>query len=127
MTTIKETATALGETVLAAKEAAQDIRRSASNMVDQARVGTTEALHSTASAVRSAGNQGADMIDSVAQNTDARLAATSNYIGTRDANGVLHDLRTIVRRHPGTFLFIAASVAATVGYLTASKQNCDRA
>ncbi len=127
MTTIKETATALGETVLAAKGAAQDIRRSASNMVDQARVGTTEALHSTASAVRSASNQGADVINSVAQTADAGLAATSHYIGTRDANGILHDLRTMVRRHPGTFLFVAASVAATVGYLTASKQNCNRA
>ena len=127
MTTIKETATALGETVLAAKDAAEDIRRSASNMVNQARVGTTDALHSTASAVRSAGNQGADAIDNVAQAADVRLAATSNYIGTRDASGILHDLRTIVRRHPGTFLFVAASVAATVGYLTASKQNCDRA
>lgn len=127
MTSIKETATALGETVLAAKGAAQDVRRTASNIVDQARVGTTDALHSTASAVRSAGNQGANVIDSVAQAADVHLAATSNYIGTRDANGILHDLRTIVRRHPGTFLFVAASVAATVGYLTASKQNCDRA
>ncbi len=37
MTTVKETAIALGEAVFAAKGAVQGIRRSASNMLDQER------------------------------------------------------------------------------------------
>lgn len=127
MTTIKETATALGETVLAAKGAVQGMRRSASNMLDQARVDTSASLHSAASAVRSAGNQGAEVIEGVAEGTGQRLASASSYLDSHDAEGMLQDLRRIVRRHPGSFLLLTATVACTIGYMTANKTKCSRA
>ena len=64
MTTIKETATALGETVLDAKGAVEDMRKSASTMLDQARSDTSASLDSAASAVRAAGNRGAGASES---------------------------------------------------------------
>ena len=126
MTTMKETAATLGETVLAAKVAVQDIGRSASNMMDQARSDTARNLHSTASAVRSAGSQSAAMVEECAENTGARLDSTSSYIRKHDGADMMHDLRTIVRRHPGSFLLLAASVAACIGYVTGTKANRQR-
>ena len=127
MTTIKETAAALGETVLAAKGAVQDIRRSASDMLDQARVDSSASLHSAASAVRSAGNKGAEVIEGAAEGTGQRLASASSYLDSHDAEGMLQDLRSIIRSHPGSFLLLTATLACTVGYMTANKTKCSRA
>lgn len=127
MTTIKETAAALGETVLAAKGAVQDIRRSASDMLDQARVDSSASLHSAASAVRSAGNKGAEVIEGAAEGTGQRLASASSYLDSHDAEGMLQDLRSIIRRHPGSFLLLTATLACTVGYMTANRTKCSRA
>jgi hypothetical protein len=121
MTSVKETTAALSETVLAAKGAVQDIRRSATNMMDQARTDTAETLHSAASTVRAAGNQGSAAIEDFAEGTGQRLDATSAYIGKNDASDMAHDLRRIVRRHPGAFLLLTASVAACIGYVSGSK------
>ena len=120
MTTIKETAAALGETVHAAKGAVQDLRRSASTMMDQARKDTAEALHSAASTVRSAGSQSAAAVEGCAEGTGQRLDSTSSYIRKHDAADMAHDLRTIARRHPGSFLLLTASIAAVVGYMAGS-------
>ena len=126
MTTMKETAATLGETVLAAKVAVQDIGRSASNMMDQARADTARSLHSTASAVRSAGSQSAAAIEECAEGAADRLDSTSKYIRKHDGADMLHDLRTLVRRHPGSFLLVSASVAACVGYFAASMTRNQR-
>ncbi len=123
MTTIKETATALGETVHAAKGAVEDMRRSASSMLDKARVDTSASLHSAASAVRTAGNQGAEVIEGVAEGAGQRLASASCYLDSHDAGGMLQDLRKVVRRNPGTFLLLTATLACTVGYMTTCKNK----
>ena len=123
MTTMKETTAALGETVLAAKVAAQDMGRSASNMMDQARTETARNLHSAASAVRSMGNQSAAMIEECAGNTGDRLDSTSSYLRKHYAADMMHDLRKIVCRHPGSFLLLTASVAACIGYVTGTRTN----
>ncbi len=126
MTTIKETATALGETVQAAKGAVEDMRRSASNMLDQARVDTSTSLHSAASAVRAAGSQGAGLIEGVAEGAGQRLASASHYLDSHDAGGMLQDLRRVVRRNPGSFLLLTATLACTVGYMTTCKNKYSR-
>ncbi len=126
MTTMKETAAALGETVLAAKVAVQDMGRSASDVMDQARTDTAAKLNSAASAVRSAGNQSAAMIEECSEGTGQRLDSTSSYLRKHDAADMLDDLRRIVRRHPGSFLLLTASVAAFAGYVTAAKTNRQR-
>lgn len=123
MATMKETAAALGENVLAAKVAVQDMGRSASNVMDQARTDTAAKLHTAASAVRSAANQSASMIENCGEGAGHRLDSTSSYLDKHDAGDMMHDLRKIVRRHPGTFLLLTASVAACVGYLTASNKS----
>ena len=123
MTTMKETATMLGEAALAAKVTAQDLGRSASNKMDQIRSDTADALHSAASAVRSTGSQAAASVDRCAEDTRQVLDATSSYIGKNDTTDMIHDLRTMVRRHPGSALLLTASVAACIGYFAATKYN----
>ena len=87
---------------------------------------TSSSLHSAASAVRAAGNEGAEAIEGVAEGAGQRLASASHYLDSHDAGGMLHDLRRVVRRHPGSFLLLTATVACTVGYMTASKNNYSR-
>jgi hypothetical protein len=123
MTTMKETATALGETVLAAKSAVQDLGRSATNAIDQARTDAAAKLHTAASAVRSTANKSASMIEDCAEGAGHRLDSTSSYLDKHDAGDMLHDLRRIVRRHPGPVLLLTASVAACVGYWAASNKS----
>ena len=126
MTTMKENAAAVGEAVLSAKVAVLDMGRSASDMMDQARADTARCLHSTASAVRSAGNQSAASVEEFTESAGDRLDATSKYIRKHNGADMLCDLRTIVRRHPGSFLLLTASLAACVGYFAASKTNDQR-
>ena len=126
MTNMKETTAALGETVLASKSAVQEMHRSASNMMDQARADTANNLHSTASAVRAAGSQGSEAIEDFSEGAGQRLDATSSYIRKHDASDMAHDLRRIVRRHPGAFLVFTASVAACLGYVCGSKFSNSR-
>ena len=121
MTTIKESAAALGETVNAVKDNAQKMRLSVSSLIDKANTNSIDALHSAASVIRAAGDESAEAIEDFAQGTSERLAATSAYIGHRDAPGVLRDLKVLVRRHPGTFLLLTASFAAVAGYALSSK------
>jgi len=123
MTTMKDTATMLSENALAAKAAAEDMARSAGTRLDQARTDTAEALHSAASAVRSTGSQAASSVNQCAEETGQMLDSTSSYIGKHDAADMICDLRTIVRRHPGSFMVLTASVAACLGYFAATKST----
>ena len=123
MTTIKETAASINDAAMAAKSAAEDLGRSAGVKMDQARADTADALHSAAQSVRSTGSQAAASVDQCAQDTARRLDSTSSYIGKHDATDMIHDLRTIVRRHPGTFMVLTASIAACLGYMAATRNN----
>lgn len=126
MTTIKETATALGEKVSGAKDAVLDARRSASNLMDQARTDTAGALHSAAAAVRAAGSHSAAAVEDATESAGQKLDSTSSYIRKNDAGDMLHDLRRVVRKHPGAFLILTAAVAALAGYLAATNNNRSR-
>ena len=123
MTTMRETAAALSETVLAAKAAAIDLGRSASNMADQARADTAANLHSAASTVRAAGARSAEFVEEYTSDASRRLDSTSSYIRKHDGADMLHDMRRIVRRHPGAFVLFTAAVALCAGYLLAPKPD----
>ena len=127
MTNTEEKPTLLEETVLAAKGAAQDMRKSASTILDHARTGASSSLQSAASSIRAAGNQGADAIEDIAERTGQRFESASSYIDSCDAGGVMRDLRKLVRRHPGSFLLLTAAVACSVGYLSAARNGNARA
>lgn len=116
MNSVKDTATAFGESLHAA-------RISATNKLGEAAVGTEDALHSAAATVRDAGAQGAAVIDDLATGAGKHLASASAYLGRTDAASVSYDMQRMVRRHPGTFVLVAAVLAAGVGYLAGS-QTC---
>ncbi len=123
MTTMKETVASISEAAIAAKSAAEEFGRSAGTRMDQARADTAGALHSAATAVRSSGSQAASGIGQCAEDTGQMLDSTSSYIGKHDGADMIHDMRTMVRRHPGSFMVLTASVAACIGYFAASKAN----
>lgn len=120
-TTIKEAASTVGESVLAAKEKVQEVRRSASNLVEQAGTGSEEALHTAASAVRRAGTQSADVIDGIAQTAGRKFASAASYLDpSAESCSMAEDLRRMVLRHPGSFLLAAAAFAGAVGFMAGS-------
>src|SRR5258708_19626345 len=106
MFTKKETAPTLAETAHDAKAAAQDLGRSAASKMDHARSDAADALHAAASAVRSTGSQAASRIDHCAEETGQMLDSTSKCIGKHGPTEMIHNLRTILRRHPVPSLFL---------------------
>lgn len=114
------------ETVAAVKSVAEEVSRSASSLLSKAGGDTANALHSAASVVRNAGNQSAAVIDGIAEDAAHGLASASVFVGSYDAGGMLHDIKRIVRRNPGPFVIIAATVAAAAGYLAGARVSGKR-
>ena len=105
MTSLKavaETATEFGKQ---AKESVEELGRSASKRLDEARDETGGALHTAASSVRATGRQGCEAIGGIANNTADKLDAAATYVED-------HDLR---RAYSGLRRF-----AAGIGFLAGS-------
>jgi hypothetical protein len=103
-------------TIKDAVTAANDARHATAQMLDQTGAGSAETLRAAAAS-----------IDGFADRTEQRFTAASNIVESYDAGTMVHDLRRIVRRHPGSFLLAAAAIAATVGYVAgSSKGSCTR-
>ncbi|MFN0102152.1 MAG: hypothetical protein ACKV2U_08690 [Bryobacteraceae bacterium] len=119
--TVSAVRNSVAETAAAVKGATDDMRKSTATMLENAGTSTAGALHSTATAVRNAADKIATPIDEMAEGAGQRLLSAASYIGYNDTSGMLYDFQRIVRRHPGTFVLLATTVAATVGYLFGSK------
>ena len=126
MTTNKETMTAAGEAAGSIVNAAHEVRRSAAQILDKAGSGTAEALHTAASAVRTAGVDSAAVLDKMADGTGRRLASASSFVDPCSTEGLSNDLRRTVRRHPGAFLLATATLSLAVGFM-AGMSTRDRA
>jgi len=85
------------------------IKDATAEMLSQAGSGSASALRSAATSM-----------DDLAGRTERGFTAASDMIDSCDTGTILHDLRRVVRRHPGTTLLVAAALAATLGYAAAS-------
>lgn len=88
--------------------------------VNDARNATAEMLSHAGSGSASAFRSAATSMDDLAGVTERGFTAASDLIDSCDPGTILHDIRRIVRRHPGTILLVASALAATLGYAAAS-------
>lgn len=96
-------------TIKEAVTAVNDARTATAQMLDKTGTGSAETLRSAAAS-----------IDGFADRTERRFTAASDFVQSCDTGTMMHDIRRIVRRHPGSFLLAAAAVAATLGYAAGS-------
>ena len=108
-------AAAAVDSVLAAKQAAQDLAQSVSNRLGEIKSSSAGALHSGASSVRTATGRGSAALADAGESVAARLDAASSYIDGRDHSGWVRSLRRAVTRHPAGLLAIAAAVGFCAG------------
>lgn len=103
-------------TIKEAVTAVNDARNATAHMLDKTGTGSADTLRAAAAS-----------IDGFADRTERRFTAASDIVESYDPGTMVHDLRRIVRRHPGSFLLAAAAVAATLGYVAgSSKMSCTR-
>jgi ElaB/YqjD/DUF883 family membrane-anchored ribosome-binding protein len=119
MTNLKTVMDAASELGKDAKEAVEEMGRSAGRRLDDARDDTAGALHTAASSVRRTGRQGAEAVDNLAAGTADRLDSTACYVENHDLRDVFSGLQKFGRRHlTGSVVF-----AAAVGFLAGAVLN----
>jgi hypothetical protein len=112
---LTETATRAGETLSRAQEHVKDLGRTAVEKLDEARVGTADALESAASSVRTTGRDGARRIETISERTAGRLDSTAQYMRGQDVGRVLGNVRLAIGRNPAGFLLLAAGIGFLAG------------
>jgi ElaB/YqjD/DUF883 family membrane-anchored ribosome-binding protein len=98
-----------------AKEAMEELGRSAGRKLDEVREETGDALHSAASTVRTKGRKSSEAIDNLATSAADRLDATASYIEDHDLQDAFVGLRRFGRRHLAGSLLAAAAIGFIAG------------
>jgi hypothetical protein len=112
---LTETATRAGETLSRAQEQVKDLGRTAVEKLDEARVGTADALESAASSVRTTGRDGARKIETLSEQAAGKLDSTAEYMRGQDVGRMFGNLRLAIGRNPGGFLLLAAGIGFFAG------------
>lgn len=66
----------------------------------------------------SSGSVGDGLAGDLARGVSGRLSAAADWLGERDAGGVLTEVKRFARRKPGTFILGAALAGVVIGRLT---------
>jgi len=98
-----------------AQEQLEDLGRTVGEKLDEARIGTADALESAASSVRSSGRRGAETIDTLSRNAAGKLDSTAAYVRSHDVGGMLTNLRQVIGKHPTGFVLLAAGIGFLAG------------
>jgi ElaB/YqjD/DUF883 family membrane-anchored ribosome-binding protein len=110
--TLTDKASELGKE---AKESMEELGRSASKKLDEARDSTGDALHTAAASVRTTGRQGSEAIGNLATGTADRLDAAGTYVEDHDLQDVFTGLRRFGLRHVTGSLVAAAAIGFLAG------------
>ncbi len=78
--------------------------------LDDARLGTADALTGSATSVRDA----AGAVDQLAKGAAAKLDSTAAYLRSHDSSSLLAGVRQVIRRHPTSI--VAAAIAVGVAF-----------
>ena len=128
LTTLRTESQSASELDKEAKESIDELVRSTSSKLDNARDETGDALHAAAASVRTKGRQGSEAIDNLATGTADRLDATASYIEDFDLRDVFSSLRRFGRRHLTGSLLAAAAIGFVAGSaLSRATHSCGRA
>jgi ElaB/YqjD/DUF883 family membrane-anchored ribosome-binding protein len=108
VTRIKES---ISEKVTDVKAKVSDFGRDAANKLEGTRETAASALDSTASSLQA----GTNRLSSAARTAADSLQSTANYVRDTNLQGMMEDLRGVVKRYPGQSL----AAAAILGFLVA--------
>ena len=101
----------ISEKVTDVKSKVSDFGRDAANKLDGTRETAAGALDSTASSLQA----GTNRLSSAARTAADSLQSTANYVRDTNFQGMMEDLRGVVKRYPGQSL----AAAAILGFLVA--------
>ena len=101
----------ISEKVSDVKGKVSDFSRDAANKLDGTRETAAGALDSTASSLQA----GTNRLSSAARTAADSLQSTANYVRDTDLQGMMEDLRGVVKRYPAQSL----AAAAILGFLVA--------
>jgi hypothetical protein len=108
-------AAAAADTVQSARQAALDLAQSVSSKLGEIKTSSADALHSSASSVRTATGRGSAALTDAGESVAARLDAASSYVGGRDHSSWVRSLRRAITRHPASLLAMAAAAGFCAG------------
>jgi len=100
---LADRATRAGETLARAQEQVKDLGRTTVEKLDEARVGTADALESAACSVRTTGRDGAKKIESMTERAAGTLDSSARYVRGHDVGRVLGNLRLAIGKNPAGF------------------------
>lgn len=112
---LTETATKAGETLSRAQEQVKDLGKTAVEKLDDARVGTADALESAASSVRTTGRGSARKIESISEQAAETLDSTAQYMRAQDVGTIIGNVKLAVGKNPGAYLLLAAGIGFLAG------------
>ncbi len=112
---IQEAGAAAVDTLMAVKQAAQNMARSVSSKLDEMKDQSAGALHAGADSVRNAADRGAAAMTGAAEAVAGRLDAASTYVEDYAVPSPAGALQRAVSRHPGRTLMLAAAVGFCAG------------
>jgi ElaB/YqjD/DUF883 family membrane-anchored ribosome-binding protein len=127
LTNLKTVSASAAEFGNDAKEAVEELGRSAGRKLEDAREETAGALHTAAASVRKTGRQSSEAIDNLATGTADRLDATAFYVEDYDLKQVFTGLRRFGRHHLTGSLVAAAAIGFLAGaVLNRAAHSCQR-
>jgi hypothetical protein len=115
--------TRTNESAEAPHKATTNLRQSVSGILSQAAAHTCETLHSAASAIRGAGKQSTELIESVTEAAGQRLTSAATSVENLSLGSVIGVSRRLFRQHPAACMVLAAMVAVGVGYIAKSQNS----
>ena len=113
--TIKDAAGLAADTILAAKQAAQDLARSMTSRLDEITSQSADALHSGADSVRTASQRGATAMADAGERVAVKLDAASSYVNQCSSECWAGSLRRTFSRHPVSLLIMASAFGFCAG------------
>jgi ElaB/YqjD/DUF883 family membrane-anchored ribosome-binding protein len=119
---IKDAAGAVVDSVLSAKQSAEDLAHSLSTKVTEVKSHSADKLQSGAESVRRAAERGSAAAETVAE----KLDAASSYIRQFDTRSLAADLRQTVKRYPLGSMVVGVLVGVYVGTLITRRNKIAR-
>lgn len=116
----EEAATVVGEAKSQAKDLFAQGRRELTDQANSQQQRLARGLRSTGDELgaMASGSGGDGLAGDVARQVSSRLSAAATWLGERDAQGVVMEVKRFARRKPGTFILGAALAGVVIGRLT---------
>jgi len=107
----------VSDTASQAKDKAQEMGRNVQSKIDETRAPAAEKLEGAASALHEKADQlpGGETVAGLAHSAADKMHSTAEYVREHDVQGMMSDVESFARKHPGQSLLAAAAVGFLIG------------